>query len=407
VARTRRHDGALLSRLLLACVLLGGCFDFDGLLHEFSPDLFGADLAGADLAGDMASSGADLAMQPLSFADAATVTVATNPVAVVIAQLDAQPALDIAVSNTGSGTVWVLYNDGSGNFSGSASITPNGPPYGVACVDTNGDSKIDIVSAGTDGELDVARGDGIGNFLNSVNVSLTPSAPRGLAHGLFDGNSSIDFVTANSSQNNISVILWASPPTVASVAVAGAPFDVAVADFDKTTGPDLITANFTGNNLTVLTNDGTGTFTAGASTISVPNGPIALATGDLNTDGWPDVVVATHGTPTLTVLLNDKSGTPMVSGSILFGAAPEGVALGDLDGDGILDAVVTLNTLTKNVAVLVGKGDGSFANPVYLDSKGDGPIGVAIGDVGGSTFPDIVVTNSNSGTIAIFINNKP
>jgi hypothetical protein len=55
------------------------------------------------------------------------------------------------------------------------------------------------------------------------------------------------------------------------------------------------------------------------------------------------------------------------------------VALGHLDGDGMLDAAVA-NVYSNSVSVLMGKGDGTF-QPNRELATGARPYSVAIGDV--------------------------
>jgi hypothetical protein len=72
------------------------------------------------------------------------------------------------------------------------------------------------------------------------------------------------------------------------------------------------------------------------------------------------------------------------------GNRPTAVVLGDLSGDGELDLAVTND---KSVSVLLGKGDGTFADKVDYPT-GDQPTAVALGDLNGDGQPDMVTSNS-------------
>ncbi|MCH8150539.1 MAG: VCBS repeat-containing protein, partial [Planctomycetes bacterium] len=61
------------------------------------------------------------------------------------------------------------------------------------------------------------------------------------------------------------------------------------------------------------------------------------------------------------------------------GDGPQSVAIGDLDGDQVLDLAVA-NSRSDNVSVLLGVGDGTFAAEMHY-SAGDGPVSVAIVDL--------------------------
>jgi hypothetical protein len=98
---------------------------------------------------------------------------------------------------------------------------------------------------------------------------------------------------------------------------------------------------------------------------------------------------------------------PVVYGT--SGWSPASVAIGDVNGDGKPDLVVTnscANTIKcgdisiqdcvdcdGTVAVLLGNGDGTFQTAITYDSGGYGAATVAILDVNGDGKPDIVVAN--------------
>jgi hypothetical protein len=93
------------------------------------------------------------------------------------------------------------------------------------------------------------------------------------------------------------------------------------------------------------------------------------------------------------------------------------VAVADLDGDGHLDLVMTSRCQTaKNcshgeVSVLLGNGDGTFRAPVNYSSGGQYPTAVAVQDVNGDGYPDIVVSNdsensdANHGGVSVLLAN--
>jgi hypothetical protein len=87
--------------------------------------------------------------------------------------------------------------------------------------------------------------------------------------------------------------------------------------------------------------------------------------------------------------------------------APNGVAVGDLNGDGKIDVVVTNSDLTGTVAVLLGNGDGTL-QPAVTYEAGEYPMFVALADFNKDGHPDIAVANralGAPGTITILLGN--
>jgi hypothetical protein len=125
--------------------------------------------------------------------------------------------------------------------------------------------------------------------------------------------------------------------------------------------------------------------------------PISVALGDLNGDGVLDFVTANIDADNVTVALASGGGgfvPPACACAVPVGIAPSAVALGDLNGDGKLDAAVT-NIISGDVTVLLGSGTGGFTEaPDSPVPVGFGPTALAIGDLNGDGRLDIAVVNS-------------
>jgi len=115
--------------------------------------------------------------------------------------------------------------------------------------------------------------------------------------------------------------------------------------------------------------------------------------GDLNGDGRRDLAVANVSQPaigTVSVLLAQPGGGFGARSAFTAGTGPEGIAVGDLDGDGRLD-IVAANIVNNSITVLRGDGTGVFGPPVTIPA-GPVPNDVALGDVTGDGIPDVLVT---------------
>ena len=122
-------------------------------------------------------------------------------------------------------------------------------------------------------------------------------------------------------------------------------------------------------------NDGNGTFSTSLSVGSTKSDGVAL--GDLDGDGDLDAFVANRQQPNR-VWLNGGSANFTDSGQLLSNGFSLGVDLGDLDGDGDLDAFVT--NVNQGDRVWVNNGSGVFSDSGQSLGS-DAARRIALGDV--------------------------
>ncbi len=92
-----------------------------------------------------------------------------------------------------------------------------------------------------------------------------------------------------------------------------------------------------------------------------------------------------------------------MTGSIAEGRTPIEVAIKDLNGDGWLD-IVTANVRFRDVTVLLGNGDGTFPTSTLYD-VGISPHSVAIEDMDGDGRLDLISSNYDSNDISVLFGN--
>lgn len=133
-----------------------------------------------------------------------------------------------------------------------------------------------------------------------------------------------------------------------------------VADFNGDGQADIATAD--AGSLTILINAGGFAFNA-SEPLAVEGMTHDLAAADLDGDGDLDLVARGIDSAHLTRVLNDGTGGFDAPASFDAGASIGGVAIGDVTGDGVPDAVVGL---ALSASVLPGEGDGLFGPAVAL-----------------------------------------
>jgi hypothetical protein len=178
-----------------------------------------------------------------------------------------------------------------------------------------------------------------------------------------------------------------------------------VADLNGDGIPDLVLGS---NVPSIYLGNAGGTYTS-VGTISIQQGPTSypIVIADFNADGTPDLAVPMYGSNDIAILLGKNDGTfaqpimAAVPGSI-FGV--EQIVVADFNGDGIPDLSAITNADSSTVDILVGKGDGTFTAETANPPISGIPMNFATGDFNGDGKTDMAVTE-NSGTIAILLGN--
>ena len=198
-----------------------------------------------------------------------------------------------------------------------------------------------------------------------------------------------------------------------------APYDVAFGDLDGDGKADMVVTNNQSAFISVYRNTSTsGTITSGSFAtnvdFTVANAPTLVSLGDVDGDGKLDIVVTGHFSNSISVLRNvSTSGTITTSSfepKVDFSTAadPYGIAIGDLDVDGKPD-MVAVNNISYVASVLRNTSTGgtltgsSFATAVNFIA-GNHSYFVALGDIDGDGKLDMAVSNSQANTVSVFRN---
>jgi enediyne biosynthesis protein E4 len=224
----------------------------------------------------------------------------------------------------------IYHNDGNGHFTeiaGKIGCSKPGKGLGIALADYDRDGHIDIYIA---------------------------------------NDSMMEFLYHNKGNGTFEEVALASGAAVDMNGRTFAGMGIDFGDYNNDGWPDLVVTNLAGQTYALYQNLGDGTFNyasdaSGLGHISQPHSGWGVAFMDYDNDGWKDLVIAQgHDLDTIELtfpnmhyrepmLLARNTGKGFVDVSAEAGAVfqqpwvARGLAVGDVDNDGWLDAIVTTN----------------------------------------------------------------
>jgi hypothetical protein len=384
-----------------------------------------------------------------------------HPVSVAVADLNGDGLPDIVVANIGNdvdrGQVTVFLNRGAGIFPTAINSDVGQRPDSIAIADFNGDGILDVVVSNRDSDtISVLLGLGDGSFdlpidydTSDVNHPDGPiPAPRFVVVGDFNNDGIPDIAVVNYGTfpepspwaGSISIFLGHPDPldpthgdgtfvplveyrstnkffyrAAVGHFIQGDP-NLDLALIYERIRPDIGLVR----GLIILRGLGNGQFTDdGESRVYEVDNPVdlhrlfvnpsAIVVGDFRNNGIEDIAISdfVDGPPgtsaehsALKLLLGNGNGTFRLPENFAAGTHATDLAIGDFNGDGKKDLILSNAEFPGFVTELLGNGSGGFLAEAQF-AAGTNPWSVAVADFNGDGIDDIVVANINHNSVTV------
>ena len=238
---------------------------------------------------------------------------------------------------------------------------------------------------------------------------VSSSQPRSVVSGDINNDHHIDFIVANSGTDNIGVFISQQDGSFSNektyfTGFESNPRSLAIDDFNNDSYADIVVANYGTNNIGLFIGYENGTFDNQKVTSLGSSHPLLIMNGDFNKDNRMDIAVVNDGTNTIGILLGYGNGSfeQQTTYSTGYDSFPSSLAIGDFDNDTDLDVVVA-NSGTNSIGIFLNYGNGTFINQyIYTTMLDSHPLSITLGDLNNDKILDIVVANNGTGSVGIF-----
>ncbi|MEM7165158.1 MAG: FG-GAP-like repeat-containing protein [Planctomycetota bacterium] len=270
----------------------------------------------------------------------------------------------------------------------------------ITMADFDGDGLKDVAAAvnaaGFGVQILISQGDG--TFAAGPAITLTGTAPSNIAAADLDSDGDADIIVGTSSMTFAGLVPGDlnfiynlgggnfSAPTAYTFGnlISG----ITCADFNNDNIEDVVTINGVLGQMNVLIGNGVGSFTT-PNTVSLPTsdqGVVQVASDDLNGDGNADLIVPCPLMDVVAIFYGNGQGGFNAAVSYPAGNDPKRVDFGDLNGDGMMDMLVT-NWVADHATIMLQVAGGfSVSGTLQLPAIPPNPIG-------NSNWVDVIVSD--------------
>ncbi|MCY2986212.1 MAG: S8 family serine peptidase [Planctomycetota bacterium] len=305
-----------------------------------------------------------------------------------------------------------------------SSIRPFSNPQAIAAGDFNQDGLLDVAMAlGEANKLSIRLNNGLGGFLATeidVDLGSNGTGPTSLVVGQFDNDSRLDVALTANYSSKVIVLLNYNPTartfgSQSAVNVGLLPIDLVAGQFGGDSKLDLAVVNqgstTVASTVQLLTNNGSGGFTAGAAIATGGKTSVSIVAGNFAGDASTDIAIvhaspSTTNTPNggVTILRGNGAGVWTLEPSYYeVGATPIDSVLTDFNGDGRADLAVA-NFSSNSISILLGQANGTFRVQTAILGTASGAFDIAVGDIDNDGDMDVIASNLRDRNISIFRN---
>ncbi|WP_145182488.1 FG-GAP repeat domain-containing protein [Planctomycetes bacterium Pla163] len=323
------------------------------------------------------------------------------------ADLDLDGDLDLVCTSVAVDALTIHLNDGEGGFSLPVNFRGlnNADRFVVARVDEGPVPDVLAIDNTGGRRLVVFLGIGDGAFTPPTAVDLE-SRPLAIA-ALDTHPERVVAITTDSATLELRSLESdgsLSAPFVLDLAT-GDGRELIFGDLDADGDKDLVVATEDLAGIEVFINDGVGGFTPGAvfdPSFEVFQNFGELALYDDDTDGNLDLLAGVLGPDRALIVVHGNGAGSFDGAEIVEGKGAIRLAVGDIDGDG-WDELVTADFWTGDIALV--RGGGASGLDARLRFDGGGRVGdFVIGDFNGDGLDDLAASNFERARIAVLLN---